>query len=88
MQIITGLLVFVLLHFQGEERSLNTLQEIASSPSLIAVAAEKLCQMQGIPAVGNQLKSPLMLTARLSQRRGRVLPRRSRGRWRSSILGW
>ena len=52
------MLVLVLLRFEGEERSLNAVQEIASDPELLATAADKLREMGGIPArLGNQLKS-------------------------------
>ena len=52
------LLVLVLLRFEGEERSLNAVQEIASDPELLAAAADKLREIGGIPArLGNQLKA-------------------------------
>jgi len=58
VQVIHALLVLVLLRFEGEERSLNAVQEIASDPELLDVAARKLCQMGGIPArLGNQVKA-------------------------------
>ena len=54
------LLVLILMRFEGEDRSLNSVQEIASDPKMLAAAAEKLCEMGGIPArLGNQLKSPV-----------------------------
>jgi len=57
VQVITALLVLVLLRFEGEDRSLNSVQEIASDPKLLASAAQKLREMDGIPArLGNQLK--------------------------------
>ena len=40
--VICAVLVLVLLRFEGEERSLNTLQEIVSDPELLAAAADKL----------------------------------------------
>jgi type IV secretion system protein VirD4 len=56
VQVITGILVLVLLRFVGEERSLNTVQEIASDEKLLASAADKLREIGGIPArLGNQL---------------------------------
>jgi type IV secretion system protein VirD4 len=56
-QVISALLVLVLMRFEGEERSLNSVQEIASDPELLAAAADKLRTMGGIPArLGNQLK--------------------------------
>lgn len=58
VQVITGLLVFVLLRLWDSERNLNSLQEIASDPELAFAAAEKLQEMDGIPGrVGRQLKS-------------------------------
>jgi type IV secretion system protein VirD4 len=58
VQVICALLVLVLLRFEGEERSLNAVQEIASDPELLAAAAEKLRDIGGIPArLGNQLKA-------------------------------
>src|SRR5208282_3429310 len=54
---ITALLVLVLVRFDGEDRSLNSVQEIASDPKMLAAAADKLRQMGGIPGrLGNQLK--------------------------------
>ena len=58
VQVITALLVLVLMRFEGEDRSLNSVQEIASDPNLLAAAADKLREMGGIPArLGNQLKA-------------------------------
>ncbi len=55
-QVILAILVLVLLRFEKEERSLNSVQEIASDPKLLAAAAEKLRAMGGIPArLGSQL---------------------------------
>lgn len=56
VQVISAILVLVLLRFYGEERSLNTVQEIASDEKLLAAAADKLCEIGGIPArLGSQL---------------------------------
>jgi type IV secretion system protein VirD4 len=56
VQVICALLVLVLMRFEGEDRSLNSVQEIASDPKLLAAAADKLREMGGIPArFGNQL---------------------------------
>lgn len=56
VQVICALLVLVLLRFEGEERSLNTVQEIASDEKLLAASADKLREIGGIPArLGNQL---------------------------------
>jgi type IV secretion system protein VirD4 len=56
--VICALLVLVLMRFEGEERSLNSVQEIASDPELLAAAADKLREIGGIPArLGNQLKA-------------------------------
>ena len=58
VQVITALLVLVLMRFEGEDRSLNSVQEIASDPKMLAAAADKLREMGGIPArLGNQLKA-------------------------------
>ncbi len=58
VQVITAILVLVLMRFEGEDRSLNSVQEIASDPNLLASAAERLREMGGIPArMGNQLKT-------------------------------
>jgi type IV secretion system protein VirD4 len=55
-QVITALLVLVLMRFEGEERSLSSVQEIASGPRMLAAAAERLRQIGGIPArFGNQI---------------------------------
>ena len=57
VQVITAILVLVLMRFEGEDRSLNSVQEIASDPKMLAAAADKLREMGGIPArLGNQLK--------------------------------
>jgi type IV secretion system protein VirD4 len=56
VQVIGAVLVLVLLRFEGADRSLNSVQEIASDPRLLAVAADKLREMGGIPMrLGNQL---------------------------------
>jgi len=58
VQVITALLVLVLMRFEGEDRSLNSIQEIASDPKTLAAAADKLREMGGIPArLGNQIKA-------------------------------
>jgi type IV secretion system protein VirD4 len=55
-QVICALLVLVLKYFEGEERSLNSVQEIASQPELLVNAARRLCRTGGIPArLGYQL---------------------------------
>ena len=48
--VICGLLIFVLLHLEGKERSLNGLRELASDPKLVQAAAEKLVEMGSVPA--------------------------------------
>jgi type IV secretion system protein VirD4 len=56
-QVICAVLVLVLMRFEGEDRSLSSVQEIASDPDMLAAAAEKLREMGGLPArLGNQLK--------------------------------
>ncbi len=56
-QVICAILVLVLKRFEGKERSLNSVQEIASDPSLLATTADMLRGMGGIPArLGHQLK--------------------------------
>src|SRR5262249_47568105 len=58
VQIICAILVFVLLTFKGEERSLNSVQEIASDEKLLASAADMLREIGGIPArLGSQLSA-------------------------------
>jgi type IV secretion system protein VirD4 len=55
-QVTCAILVLVLMRFEGEERSLNSVQELASDPTVLASAAEELRNMGGIPArFGNQL---------------------------------
>lgn len=57
VQVITAILVLVLTRFEGEERSLTSVQEIASDPELLASAAERLREMGGMLArLGSQLK--------------------------------
>jgi type IV secretion system protein VirD4 len=57
-QAITALLVYVLLRLSGPERSLTSVQEIASDPDLMAAAAARLRATGGIPArLGGQLKT-------------------------------
>jgi type IV secretion system protein VirD4 len=57
-QVICALLVLVLLRFEGEERSLNSVQEIASDEKLLAAAADKLRELGGMPArLGSQLSA-------------------------------
>jgi len=56
-QVISAILVLVLMRFEGEDRSLSSVQEIASDAKTVAAAADKLREMGGIPArLGNQLK--------------------------------
>jgi type IV secretion system protein VirD4 len=56
--VICAILVFVLRQCEGQQRSLNSVQEIASDPYLLAAAAEKLRAMGGIAArLGNQLQT-------------------------------
>jgi type IV secretion system protein VirD4 len=56
VQVICALIVLVLLRFEGEERSLNTVQEMASDEKLLAAAADKLREIGGIPGrLGSQL---------------------------------
>lgn len=51
-----ALLVLVLMRMEGDDRSLNSVQEIASDPQMLAAAAGKLRELGGIPArLGNQL---------------------------------
>jgi type IV secretion system protein VirD4 len=59
VQVISAVTALVLMRFEGEERSLNAVQEIVSDPKLLASAAVQLRKMGGMPArLGNQL-SPL-----------------------------
>ena len=55
---IAAAIVFVLLLFKGEERSLNAVAEIISDVQLLRAAALKLAAMGGIPArMGAQLNA-------------------------------
>jgi type IV secretion system protein VirD4 len=57
-QVICAVLVLVLMRFEGDERSLNAVQEIVSDPKLLASAAAQLRKMGGLPArLGNQLST-------------------------------
>jgi len=63
-QIIGALIVLVCLRFEGAERSLNTVQHIASSPQLLASAAVKLCELGSIPErLGNHIAALFTPTA-------------------------
>jgi type IV secretion system protein VirD4 len=54
--VITALLTLVLLRFEGEERSLNTVREIACNQQLLDAAVEQLKALGGIPArMGHQI---------------------------------
>jgi len=58
VQVITAILVFVLLQFEGEERSLKSVQDIASDPELVAAAGYALRERGGVPGrLGSQLKT-------------------------------
>jgi type IV secretion system protein VirD4 len=58
VQVITAILVYVLHRLVGPERSLNSVQDIASDPMLVSVVANKLKQMGGIAArFSGQLKT-------------------------------
>ena len=60
VQVICALLTLVLARFQGKERNLNMVAEIASDPALLEAAADKLREMGGIYArFGNQLRALL-----------------------------
>jgi type IV secretion system protein VirD4 len=55
-QVISALLVLILMRFKGEDRSLSSVQEIASDPRTLASAADKLREMGGLPRrLGNQI---------------------------------
>jgi type IV secretion system protein VirD4 len=57
-QVICALLVLVFMRFEGRDRSLNMVQDIASDPKMLASAAARLKEMGGIPArLGNQLQA-------------------------------
>ncbi len=58
VQVICALLVLVLLRFEGEDRCISSIQEVASDPKMLAAAADKLRQMGGIPRrLGSQLRT-------------------------------
>jgi type IV secretion system protein VirD4 len=58
VQVIGAILVLVLMRFEGEDRSLNSVQEIASDPKMLASAAAKLVEMGGIPRrLGHQIRT-------------------------------
>jgi type IV secretion system protein VirD4 len=58
VQVITAILVLVLRRFTGADRSLNSVQDIASDPGVLATAANELHQMGGITArLGLQVKT-------------------------------
>jgi type IV secretion system protein VirD4 len=58
VQVITALLVFVLRRLWDSERNLNSVQDIASDPMMVAAVADKLQEMGGIPArMGAGIKS-------------------------------
>jgi type IV secretion system protein VirD4 len=50
VQVTCALLVLILLRFEGEDRSLNSVQEIASDPRMLAAAASRLRELGGIAA--------------------------------------
>lgn len=57
VQVICAVLVLILLKFKNEDRSLNSLQEIASDPELLKASAEHLQKIGDLPRrLGNQLK--------------------------------
>jgi type IV secretion system protein VirD4 len=58
VQVICAVLVLVLIRFNDDDRSLNSVQEIVSDPDMLKAAATKLQEIGGIPArLGNQLKT-------------------------------
>jgi type IV secretion system protein VirD4 len=58
VKVITGILVFVLMRLKGEERSLNSVQDIASDKTMLAAASDELQKMGGIPGrMGAQIKN-------------------------------
>ena len=58
VQVICAVLVLVLLRFKGEDRNLNSVQEIVSDPEMLKAAVKMLQEIGGIPArLGNQLKT-------------------------------
>jgi len=57
VQVITALLFLVLRRMTGEERSLNSVQDIASDSVMLAAAADKLQEMGDLAArLGSQIK--------------------------------
>jgi type IV secretion system protein VirD4 len=57
-QTITALLVFLLLRAKGDERSLSSVQDIASDPMMLLAVADRLENIGGIPArLGSQLRA-------------------------------
>ncbi|VTR93419.1 conjugal transfer protein : Putative conjugal transfer protein OS=Microcystis sp. T1-4 GN=MICAI_1010004 PE=4 SV=1: T4SS-DNA_transf [Gemmata massiliana] len=57
VQVVTAVLVFVLLALRDGERTLNSVQDIASDAELLAATAGQLVEMGGLPArLGGQLK--------------------------------
>lgn len=58
VQVICAVLVLVLIRFKGEDRNLNSVQEIVSDPEMLKAAVKMLQEVGGIPArLGNQLKT-------------------------------
>lgn len=58
VQVICAVLVLVLMRFKGEDRNLNSVQEIVSDPEMLKAAVKMLQEIGGIPArLGNQLKT-------------------------------
>jgi len=56
-QVIGALLVLVLMRFKDKDRNLNSVQEIASDPEMLAAAANTLRGIGGIATrLGNQIK--------------------------------
>ena len=57
-QVIKAILAYVLLEFEGAERSLNSVQDIASDPKLLHYAGGILQGMGGIPGrLGSQIRA-------------------------------
>jgi type IV secretion system protein VirD4 len=57
-QVIAAILVFVLRGLSGRDRSMGSVQEIASDPAVLLVAAERLRGMGGVAArMGSQVKA-------------------------------
>jgi type IV secretion system protein VirD4 len=58
VQILTCLISLILLTFADEERSLNSVQDIASDPMMMLAASAQLIALGGIPErMGNQIKA-------------------------------